>query len=140
MRTALTIAGLLIALIAWFNPFGFDMLTRVALFILGFDMMRMLAKLAVFTLSFFFPVFGDAFGAFSWTLLLLFAAELIIMVIEVERPYRLFVKPAAVFATAFLSLGLQPALVVAGIDLLINLTHKIKRRKKKRKKKKKKRK
>ena len=82
-------------------------------------------------------------GKFSWFSVLRVpgvssAAELIIMLIEVERPYRLFVKPAAVFATAFLSLGLQSALVVAGIDLLINLTHKIKRKKKKRKKKKKK--
>jgi len=128
---------LLVALFAWFNPLALDMLVRVALFILGFDMMGMAAKLAVFALNFFWPVLGDAFGTFSWTLLLLVAAELIIMIIEVERPYRLFVKPAAVFATAFISLGLKPALIVAGIDLLINLTHKIKRKKKKRKKKKK---
>lgn len=113
------------------------MLVRAALFILGFDMMAMSAKVAVFALNFLFPAFGDAFGAFSWTLLLLVMAELIIKTIEADRPYRLLVKPAAVFATAFLSLGLQPALVVAGIDLLINLTHKIKRRKRRRKKKKK---
>jgi len=137
MRTALTIAGLLIALIAWFNPFALDELVRVALFILGFDMMDMLPKLAVFTLNFFFPAFGNAFGMFSWTLLLLFAAELVIMVVEADRPHRLLVKPFAVFTTAFLSLGLQPALLLSGIDLLINLTHKIKRGKKKSRKKKK---
>lgn len=138
MRALLTVVGLFVALFAWFNPFGVDMLVRVALFILGFDMMNMAVKLGVFALNFFFPVFGDAFGTFSWTLLFLFMAELIIIVIEADKPYRLFVKPAAVFATAFLSLGLQPALIVAGIDLLINLTHKIKLKKKKRKKKKKK--
>ena len=139
MDFLLTATGLLIVLIAWFNPFALGMFVRVAIFILGFDMMRMEAKLAVFALNFFIPVFGDAFGMFSWTLLLLFMAELIIIAIEADKPYRLLVKPASVFATAFLSLGLQPALVVAGTDLLINLTHKIKRGKKKRKKKKKKR-
>ena len=138
MRSLLTFVGLLVSLVAWFNPFALDMLVRAALFILGFDMMAMSAKVAVFALNLFFPVFGDAFGTFSWTLLLLVMAELIIATIEIERPYRLLVKPIAVFITVSLSLGLQPALVVAGIDLLINLTHKIKRRKKKRKTKKKK--
>ena len=138
MRSLLTFAGLLLTLFAWFNPFALDTLLCVALFILGFDMMAMSAKVIVFALNFLFPAFGDAFGAFSWALLLLFMAELVITVVEAERPYRLLVKPAAVFGTAFISLGLQPALVVAGIDLLINLTHKIKRRKKKRKTKKKK--
>jgi hypothetical protein len=126
----LTLAGLFLALFAWFNPLGLDILIRVALFILGFDMIEMPAKLAVFALNFFFPVFGDAFGIFSWTLLFLFMSELIIAVIEVERPYRMFVKPVAAFATAFLSLGLQPALIIAGVDLVINLTQKISRKKK----------
>jgi len=130
------ILGLAIAICAWFNPLGFETLLRISLFILGFDMMGMPAKLGVFALNLFFPVFGDAFGSFSWILLILFVSELIIMAVNVERPYRLLVKPAAVFATAFLSLGFQPALIVAGIDLLINLTHKIKRSKKSRKKKK----
>jgi len=138
MGTLRTLVGLLITLFVWFNPFALDMLVRVALFILGFDMIGMVAKIAVFVLNFFFPVFGDAFGTFSWTLLLLVMAELVITTIEAERPYRLLVKPAAVFAAAFLALGLQPALIVAGTDLLINLKHKIKRRKKKRKTKKKK--
>lgn len=135
MKLALNVAGLLVALFAWFNPLSFDMFVRISLFILGFDMIEMPAKIAVFALNFFFPVFGDAFGAFSWTLLLLFMAELILMVVEVERPYKLLIKPIAVFATAFLSLSLQPALIVAGIDLLINLTHKIKRKKKRKKRK-----
>ena len=138
MNILLTIAGLILALIAWFNPFALDMLVRIALFILGFDMMGMMAKLVVFVLNFFFPVFGNAFGMFSWMLLLLFISELLIIVIEADRPYRLVVKPVAVFATAFLSLGMQPALIVAGTDLLINITHKIKRGKKKSKKKRKK--
>lgn len=135
MKLALNVAGLLVALFAWFNPLSFGMFVRISLFILGFDMMSIYAKVAVFALNFFFPVFGDAFGAFSWTLLLLFMSELIIAAVEVERPYKLLVKPVAVFVTAFLSLGLQPALIVAGIDLLINLTHKIKRKKKRKKRK-----
>lgn len=126
---------MLLTLFVWFNPLTLDILVRAALFILGFDMMTMSAKVAVFVLNFIFPAFGDVFGTFSWTLLLLVMAELIIKTIKADRPYRLLVKPAAVFTTTFLSLGLQPALVVAGTDLLINITHKIKRRKRRRKKK-----
>lgn len=137
MKIFLRLAGIALALFAWFNPLGLEMLLRVSLFILGFDMMGIVAKIGIFTLNFFFPVFGYTFGIFSWTLLLLFASELIILLTSIALEYRLAIKPLAVFVIAFLSLGLQPALVVAGIDLLINMTDKIRLRKKKYKRKKK---
>ena len=125
MNIYTTVIGLALAMVAWFNPFSLDMMVRIAVFILGFDMIWIGAKVAMFALVFAFPVFGDGLGTFSWTLMFLVLAEVMIMVLGAGKPYRMAIKPIAVFSTAFLSLGLQPALVVAGTDLLINLTHKI---------------
>lgn len=136
MKVFLRLVGIVLALFAWFNPLGLDMMLRVSFFILGFDMMGIIAKIGIFALNFFFPVFGNMFGIFSWTLLLLFASELVVLLTPIAQEYRLAIKPLAVFVTAFLPLGLQPALVVAGIDLLVNMTDRIKLRKKKSKKKK----
>ena len=120
------ILGLALVVLAWFDPFGFSLLIRIVLFILGFDMMGLVPKIGLFAIYFFYPVFGTAFGNLSWTLILLFAAEIVLMIVKLEVPFRFFVKPLAVFVTAYLALGFQPALIAAGIDLLFNLTHKIK--------------
>jgi hypothetical protein len=116
--------GLVLVILSWFNPFGLGLQVRIILFIIGFDMMSILPKVGVFLLNLLFP-FSTAFGYLSWTLLILFFSELSIAYTKVYKPYRLVIKPLAVFIVAFLALGLQPALVAAGIDLLINLTHKI---------------
>jgi len=123
-RMLFTLVGLVLVLLSWFNPLSFSITIRIILFILGFDMMAILPKIGVFVLNTVFPL-GQAFGYLSWTLLLLFAAELMIACTEAYKSYRLIIKPAAVFIVAYLSLGLQLALIAAGIDLLINLTHKI---------------
>lgn len=127
MRALLTIIGLVVALFAWFNPLGLDMLARTALFILGFDMMGVIVKILIFWTNFAFPIFGEQFDTFSWTLLMLLLTEMVLVALAADRPYRLVIKPLVVFAAIFISFGLQPALAVAGIDLLVNLTHKIKR-------------
>lgn len=116
--------GLLLVLLAWFNPFNLDVTVRTVIFIIGFDMIGIILKIGIFVFNLFFP-FDAVFGYLSWTLLLLFLSELAIAYTEAYKPYRLLIKPLAVFAVAYLSLGLQPALIAGGIDLLINLTHKI---------------
>ncbi len=116
--------GLALVILSWFNPFGFDLQIRIVLFIIGFDMMSILPKVGIFLLNFMFPL-SAAFGYLSWTLLILFFSELAIAYTEAYKSYRLIIKPLAVFIVAYLALGLQPALIAAGIDLLINLTHKI---------------
>jgi len=140
MSNLLKIAGLILAMFCWFNPAGLDAMILLPLFILAFDMMGMWMKLIVFVISVAFPIFGDAFGSFSWMLLFMFGADAVLKLLEIERPYKVLVKPVAVFAVAFFAIGLQPALVIAGIDLLINLTSKIKSPKKKSNKKNRKRK
>lgn len=136
MRMIENILGLVLLLFAWFDPFGFGLAIRIALFIIGFDLMSIFPKVGIFVINFFFPVFGESFGYLSWMLFFLFLSELVISYTESYKSYRLLIKPAAVFATALFALGLQPALILAGIDLLINLTHKIKLGKKSRKRKK----
>ena len=124
MGLLLRIAGLTLALFCWFNPLGFEKLFLTSLFILGFDMMGSLMKLVVFTLNFVFPVFGESFNEFSWTLLIMFMVDLILKIVKVEGFYKMAIRPLIVFLAAFLSVGLQPAIVIGGIDLLINPTHK----------------
>jgi hypothetical protein len=116
--------GLALILLSWFGPFGLGLQVRVVLFIIGFDTMNMLPKVGIFLLNMLIPL-SAAFGYLSWALLILFFSELLIAYTEAYKPYRLIIKPAAVFIVAYLALGLQPALIAAGIDLLINLTHKI---------------
>ncbi len=120
------ILGLALVAVSWFDPFGFSLLVRIVLFILGFDMMGLVPKIGLFAIYFFYPVFGTALGYLSWTLLLLFLSEISLSILHLEEPFRFFVKPLAVFATAFVALGFQPALIAAGADLIFNLTHKIK--------------
>ncbi|MHC4751284.1 MAG: hypothetical protein ACYTFW_15610 [Planctomycetota bacterium] len=127
MKAFLTLVGLLVMLFVWFNPLGLDMLLRVALFILGFDMMWVVLKIVIFGINFVFPIFGEGVEMFSWTLLLLTAGEIVLIAFEADRPFRFIVKPFVVFAAVFISLGIQPAVALAGIDLLINMTTKIKR-------------
>lgn len=141
MKSLLMISGLAIALFAWFNPLGLDLFLRAGLFVLGFDMMGAVMQIIMFSLNFLFPFFGEEFGAFSWTLLMIVIGELILMTLDADRTFRIIVKPIAVFMAVYISLGIQPALALAGTDLLINMTTKIKRKRKrngKRKSKKKK--
>ncbi len=122
--------GLALVVLAWFNPLGVTFLFRIVLFILGFDMMTMIPKVGLFAMNYFFPTFGDIFGYLSYTLLFLFLSELIIMLLHLDVPFNLFIKPLAVFVTTLLALGpiygTQPAFVAVGIDLLLNLSHKFK--------------
>lgn len=124
------VAGVALAVLAWFNPLGLPFALCVALFILGFDLSGMLGKLALFAFIIFFPVsFGAEVGAFVIALFVMLVVELLLFAFELDRLYRLVLKPGAVFVAAYLALGLQPALIVAGVDLLANMLSKWKSRK-----------
>jgi len=124
------VVGVALAALAWFDPLGFPLALRVALFILGFDMAGILGKIVLFAIIFLLPpVFGPEVGAFVIALFVMLIVELLIFAFEIDRWYRLLLKPGAVFVAAFLALGFQPALIVAGVDLLINMASKWKSRK-----------
>ncbi|HKZ45726.1 MAG TPA: hypothetical protein VJ343_03410 [archaeon] len=115
MKFLRELVGFALVVLSWFNPFSFDLMVRILIFVLGFDLMSILPKLFIFVL--------DYLVGFSWlgfTLIILVAAEIVFILLEVKR-IRLIVKPIAVFIVSFLSFGFQPALIVAGIDLLLNI-------------------
>ena len=87
MRLVENLVGLVLVLLAWFNPFAFALPIRIALFVLGFDIISILPKVGVFTLNFLIPGFEEAFGFLSWALLFLFLSELIIAYTESYKPY-----------------------------------------------------
>jgi len=122
-----SVIGLLLAAFAWFNPLALPFALQIALFILGFDMSGLLGKIALFALLFFLPpVFGPDVGAFVVTLFIMLVVELLIFAFELDRLYRLVLKPAAVFVAAYIAIGLDAALVLAGIDLVINVLTRLK--------------
>lgn len=114
MRFLFELIGLAMILFSWFNPFGLDMMIRVLIFLLGFDMFGIIPKIAIFVIDYLF-----GFAWLGWTLLIMVAAEAIVMLIS--KKINLIVKPVAIFAVSYLALGLQPALITAGIDLLLNI-------------------
>lgn len=120
------VIGFALLFISWFNPFGLDLLIRILIFILGFDMVSLVPKLVVFGLNFFFPLFGTVFGYFAWTLLILVAAEIVSLVIVVGILINLILKPVFVFIITFLVTNqVDISVITAVIDLFLNLTHKI---------------
>jgi hypothetical protein len=121
------VIGFILIFIAWYNPFNLNQMLLISIFILGFDAMSLIPKSIFFVVYNLFPFLGQSFGYLSWTLILLVCAELMIWILKTEKSINLVIKPLTVFVTAYLALkDFQLALMVAGIDLLLNLTHKIK--------------
>jgi len=116
MRFLREIVGFALIALTWFDPFGLDIMIRILVFILGFDLMSIIPKIGIFVVDY---IFG--FAWLGWSLLILVAAELIAKFLIVGKIIKLIVKPLAVFIVSFLALGFQPALIVAAIDLLLNL-------------------
>ena len=110
------IIGFVLVFVAWFDPLGLDLMIRVLIFILGFDLMSLVPKVGVFVLDYFI-----GFGYLGFTLLILLVIEVITTFLLIGIIIKLILKPLAVFGISFLYFGLQPALILAGIDLLLNL-------------------
>jgi hypothetical protein len=121
------IIGFILIFLAWYNPFNLNQVLLISIFILGFDAMSLVPKSIFFVIYNLFPFLGLPFGYLSWTLILLVCAELSIWILKTGKPVNLAIKPLVVFVAAYIALNdVQIALMVAGIDLLLNLTHKIK--------------
>jgi hypothetical protein len=111
--------GLALIILAWLDPLNLGINFRIVLFILGFDMVSLLVKFLVFGLDYFLGI------GIGWTLLLLIAAEIITKFLFVKSLIDLIIKPLAVFAILILSnLSVEIAIIVAVIDLLLNMTKK----------------
>ena len=111
--------GLILIFLAWVDPFNFSFPIRIALFILGFDMISWILKLLIFGIDYFI-----GFGI-GWVLLILLAVELITTFLLMRFVFDLILKPAAVFLALYLSnVSFEIALIAAGIDVILNLTKK----------------
>jgi len=116
--------GLVLVLLAWFNPFNFGLPIQIVLFVIGFDAIGIVFKLLMFVLNFFFPMLGEPGNFLVWTLLLLMGAEVAVSLLEKFSFLIRIAKPLIVFATIFFGMNnFQLALIVAGIDLILNLKH-----------------
>jgi hypothetical protein len=116
MRLLRDVVGIILILFAWLNPLGLDAMVRVIIFIVGFDAMEVFSKIVTFAIDFLL-------GFFGWlglTLLILVGVESVLMLMKKEDISKV-VKPVSVFVIGLISIGFQPALVAAGIDLLLNI-------------------
>jgi len=123
MRFTREIIGFALIVLAWFDPFGLDIMIKILMFILGFDLMSLIPKIIIFVLDYLFFIlnYSFGFGWLGWSLLILVAAEALLMLIPFGKKINIIIKTVAVFGVSFLAFGIQPALIVAGIDLLLNL-------------------
>lgn len=118
------ILGLVLIFVAWYNPFNLAFYFRITFFIIGFDLTSWLVKLALFVLNFFFPVLGEKGLFLVWVLFFFLLIEFILTRIKPLKVLLTLMKPSIVFFSIFLALkDFQLALIIAGIDLVINLKH-----------------
>jgi len=114
--------GLALIFLAWFNPLNFVLPVRIALFILGFDATDIIIKLLLFIINFFYPLLGNEGSFLVWTLLFLMGGEVLVSKLGILHSLLSAIKPLVIFITVFFGMGnFQLALIIAGIDLILNL-------------------
>ena len=113
------VIGLALIIIAWINPLNLGENFRIVLFILGFDMISLFIKFLVFGIDYFLGI------GIGWILIISIIADVVTKFFLVKSFLDLIVKPLAVFAILYLSnVSFEIAVIVAGIDLLLNMTKK----------------
>jgi len=114
--------GLGLVFISWYNPLDLSMFLRIAIFVVGFDLMGIFMKIVFFLLNLLFPFFGPTTSILSWILVVLMGIEIILSFLKIMKILLKIVKPAIVGAAIyFVTSDLQLALIAAGIDLVLNL-------------------
>ncbi len=112
------IIGIGLIIIAWLNLLGLGDVPRIIIFILGFDMLSLFSKILIFGIDYFLGLSG-----LGWILLLLVIVELVARFLFLGKFVNYILKPFAIFIILFLNgIALEIAVVVAGIDLLLNMT------------------
>ncbi|MEM5766447.1 MAG: hypothetical protein QW423_02335 [Candidatus Aenigmatarchaeota archaeon] len=110
--------------LAWFNPFTLTFPFRLTLFIIGFDLTSWRAKLVLFLINFFFPLLGEEGLFLVWVLLFLLIVEFIFFHFKILKIVVVISKPIIVFLSILSIMNdIQLALIIAGIDLILNLKH-----------------
>lgn len=116
--------GLILIFLAWFNPFNLTFPFRLTFFILGFDLTSWLTKLLLFLLNFFFPLLGEKGLFLVWVLLFLLLLEFILFRFKIFKFLIVASKLLVIFFSIWFSLqDFQLALIITGIDLILNLKY-----------------
>ncbi|MEW6095752.1 MAG: hypothetical protein AB1567_04400 [bacterium] len=112
--------GLILILAAWTDPFLLGPDFQIIAFILGFDMMTLIPKVAIFGIDYFWDISG--YGLF---LLLQVAEDILFDFFTVGRIIELILKPAVVFLIIFINgFGFWLAFIAAVIDFIFNFQKK----------------
>ncbi|MEM7826380.1 MAG: hypothetical protein QW451_01985, partial [Candidatus Aenigmatarchaeota archaeon] len=91
-------------------------------FILGFDLTSWITKLLLFVINFFFPLLGEKGLFLVWTLLFLLVLEFILSHFKIFKALMITSKLLVIFFSVWFGLkDFQLALIIAGIDLILNL-------------------
>ncbi|OGI16112.1 hypothetical protein A3K63_02485 [Candidatus Micrarchaeota archaeon RBG_16_49_10] len=110
--------GLLLVVVAWTNVFGMGVEMQMLLFLLGFDFMSLIPKIALFLLDFTFNLVGV-----GWVLLLVVAVEALIVAFDLKPFVGYILKPLATFLVLYANgVSVAVAFIVAGLDLLLNVS------------------
>jgi hypothetical protein len=113
------VIGLALIIVAWIDPLSLGESFRIVFFILGFDMISLLVKFLTFGIDYFLGI------GIGWVLILSIISDIVTRFFFAKSFLDLILKPLAVFAILYLSnLSLEIAIIVAGIDLLLNMTKK----------------
>ena len=112
--------GLAFIILAWLDLLELGIIFRVLFFIIGFDLMSLISKIMIFGLDYYLDILG-----LGWTLLLLIGAEAAVSVLKLSLYLNTIIKPLIVFLIVYLNeFGLTLALIIAGMDLILNATKK----------------
>jgi hypothetical protein len=83
-----------------------------------------MVKVLLFLLNFFFPFLGAEGIFLVWTLLILVLIEFIFSFFKFSRFLIILIKFLAIFFSIFFAMGdFQLALIIASIDLILNLKY-----------------
>jgi hypothetical protein len=110
--------GTLVIVIIWTGSVSMGLEAKILLFILAFDLMSLVPKIAIFILDFFMDISGT--GIF---LLGLVVAEAVVQLLDINLLFGYVLKPLAVFGILYASnISMPIAALGAGIDLLLNIS------------------
>ncbi len=116
-----SIIGVILVLLAWFDPLEFGFEFKAVFFILGFDFMPLFTKIIVLGIDFLLDVSG--LGVF---LLIQVAEAIILHLLGLGRIIEIIVKPAVVFVLIyFAGLPAWVGLLAAIVDFFLNYQKKI---------------
>ncbi|MFH8119707.1 MAG: hypothetical protein QXS37_02795 [Candidatus Aenigmatarchaeota archaeon] len=113
--------GLALISVSWLDVLGSNFQLKLTLLIIGFDLTSLLFKILIFLINSFLLFHGK--GIFlSWVFFTIIVLEFLFSQLKSTKFLKLVSKPSIIFFSVLFSLqNIHLALILAGIDLIINL-------------------